>query len=204
MGKLYGYARCSTNEVKQDIERQKAELRQLGVDDRHMYFEYITSKADIRIELFKVLDLVQEGDTIISTELSRITRNVKELCEIIEFAKNKKIILHLGNFHFDCSKDLDAMQEGMLKMMAVFAELERNMTSERVKSGLQNAKRKGKVLGRRKVTYKDIPSDVKRMYRLYTIGEINKSKYAKACGISRPTLDKYLRLIEEHQKNKNG
>ena len=46
-----------------------------------------------------------------------------------------------------CIISVDPMTEGMLKMMGVFSELERNMISQRVKSGLQNAKAKGKQLG---------------------------------------------------------
>lgn len=50
------------------------------------------------------------------------------------------------------------MTEGMLKMMGVFSELERNMISQRVKSGLQNAKAKGKQLGRPTTSTDDIPN----------------------------------------------
>ena len=37
---IYGYARCSTNEKKQDIERQKRELRQSGAAEKNIFFEY--------------------------------------------------------------------------------------------------------------------------------------------------------------------
>ena len=36
----YGYARCSTNELKQDIDRQKRELIKQGVAEENIYFEY--------------------------------------------------------------------------------------------------------------------------------------------------------------------
>ena len=71
---------------------------------------------------------------IIATEVSRFTRSTLQLCEIIEFVKKNHIKLVLGTFEVDCSKELDPMTEGMLKMMGVFAELERNMISQRVKS----------------------------------------------------------------------
>ena len=50
------------------------------------------------------------------------------------------------------------MTEGMLKMMGVFSELERNIISQRVKSGMENAKSKGKAIGRPAVTADDIPA----------------------------------------------
>ena len=72
---------------------------------------------------------VIEGDTIIATEVSKITRSTKQLHEVIEFAKETKIKLILGNLVVDCTKQLDAMTEGMLKMIGVFSEMKRNMIS---------------------------------------------------------------------------
>lgn len=137
---IYGYARCSTNEKLQDINRQIRELKQQGATDTTIYLEYESGTKVNRAELMKLLNVVQCGDTILATEVSRITRSTKQLCEIIELAKEKHIKLILGNFVVDCSRELDPMTEGMLKMMGVFSELERNITSQRVKSGMQNAK----------------------------------------------------------------
>lgn len=198
MNNIYGYCRCSTNETKQDISRQERELKALGViNKKHIYKEYESGIKINRIELQKLLDIVGEGDTIVATEVSRITRSTKQLCEIIEFAKEKKIKLVLGSFIVDCTKALDPMTEGMLKMMGVFSELERNMISQRVKSGVANARAKGKLIGRPKINFKDVPQKVKDMYDLFKSGSINKTDYAKICNISRPTLDKYLKIITE-------
>lgn len=107
----YGYSRCSTNEKQQDITRQIRELKNQGVDEENIYFEYASGIKEDRTELKKLLAVVKKGDTIIATEVSRITRSTKQLCEIIEFAKNKHIRLILGNFIVDCSKELDPMTE---------------------------------------------------------------------------------------------
>lgn len=155
---IYGYARCSTNEELQDINRQVRELKQRGATDTTIYLEYESGTKTNRAELQKLLQVLQSGDTILTTEVGRITRSTKQLCEIIELAKKKKIKLVLGNFAYDCTKELDPMTEGMLKMMGVFSELERNITSQRVKSGMQNAKAKGKTIGRPPVTADDIPA----------------------------------------------
>ena len=81
------------------------------------------------------------------------------MIEIIDIAKEKHLKLILGTFEVDCTGDtLDPMVEGMVKMMGVFAELERNMISERVTSGMRNAAAKGKVIGRPHTTVADIPS----------------------------------------------
>ncbi|CAG7839568.1 recombinase family protein [Clostridium haemolyticum] len=193
---IYGYARCSTDNIKQDITRQTRELKVLGVEKNNIYFEYASGTKVDRQQLTRLMDIVVEGDTIIATEVSRITRSSKQLCEIIEFAKDKKIKLILGNFIVDCTKELDPMTEGMLKMMGVFAELEKNMISQRVKSGMANARAKGKVIGRPQTTKEDIPSNIINAIELLKNKNINKSQCARMCNISRPTLDKYIKIIE--------
>ena len=193
---IYGYARCSTNEKMQDIQRQVRELKQQGATDTTIYLEYESGAKEDRAELNKLLQIVKPHDTIIATEVSRITRSTKQLCEIIELAKTRNLKLVLGNFVVDCSKELDPMTEGMLKMMGVFSEIERNITSQRVKSGMQNAKAKGKSIGRPSVTADDIPGVFYKHYPKYQKGEINKKDLSRLCSLSYPTVYKYLKMIE--------
>jgi DNA invertase Pin-like site-specific DNA recombinase len=193
---IYGYARCSTNEKMQDINRQVRELKQQGATDTTIYLEYESGTKVNRAELTKLLNVVQAGDTIIATEVSRITRSTKQLCDIIELAKEKHIKLVLGNFVVDCSKELDPMTEGMLKMMGVFSELERNIISQRVKSGMKNAKAKGKKIGRPTTTADDIPSSFYKHYPKYKNGDINKMEFSRLCSLSYPTIYKYLNIVE--------
>lgn len=197
---LYGYARCSTDNTKQDITRQTRELKALGVTTNNIYLEYASGTKTDRIEFNKLLDKVEQGDTIIATEVSRITRSTKQLCEVIELAKIRRIKLVLGSFIVDCIKELDPMTEGMLKMMGVFSELERNMISQRVKSGMANAKAKGRLIGRPTTTKEDIPVAVVKAYDLLKSGKINKSECARMCDISRSCLYKYIKIIEESDK----
>lgn len=194
---IFGYARCSTNEKEQDIYRQIRELKRQGATDKTIYFEYESGTKVNRTELLKLLDAVKPGDTVLATEVSRITRSTKQLCDIIELAKNRQIKLVLGSFVVDCSKELDPMTEGMLKMMGVFAELERNMISQRVKSGMENAKAKGKKIGRPCVTADDIPAIFYKHYPKYVKGEINKKEFSRLCSLSYPTIYKYLRIVEK-------
>ena len=193
---IYGYARCSTNEEMQDINRQIRELKQLGATDKTIYREYESGMNHDRVELQRLLEAVETGDTIVATEVSRITRSTKQLCEIIEFVKKKHIKLVLGSFVVDCTSELDPMTEGMLKMMGVFSELERNMISQRVRSGLQNAKAKGVKLGRPTTSENQIPSSFYKHYPKYKRGEINKAEFARLCSLSYPTILKYIAIVE--------
>ena len=122
--------------------------------------------------------------------------SLKTLLPYIEFAKDRKIKLVFGTFIVDCSSDLDPMTEGMLKMMGVFSEIERNIISQRVKSGMDNAKAKGKTIGRRKTTIADIPNVFLKHYDKYKKGELSKMDLSRLCDISYPTVYKYIGILE--------
>lgn len=193
----YGYARCSTNESKQDINRQKRELQTMGVKPSNIYYEYCSGVKQDKEQWSILMSKIQKGDTIVCTEVSRITRSTKQLCEVIEMARDVGIKLVIGSFVVDFTSDkLDAMTEGMLKMMGVFAEMERNIISERVKSGMANAKAKGKEIGRPKMTGDKIPSVFMKYYPMYKKGEINVTELSKLCEMSRTTVYKYIELLK--------
>lgn len=196
---VFGYARCSTDETKQDINRQIRELKTLGcIDKDKMYFEYESGTKVDRVELNKLLERVQSGDTIVTTEVSRITRSTKQLCEIVELAQQKQLKLVIGAFVVDCSRgELDPMTEGMLKMMGVFAEMERNMISQRVKSGMANAKAKGKIVGRPTTTIENLPSIFIKHYPKYKAKQINQLELARLCNMTRQSIAKYIKIYEE-------
>lgn len=195
----YGYARCSTNESKQDITRQIKELKQYGVSEDNIYLEYESGTKVNRIELNRLLDVVKDGDTIVTTEVSRITRSTKQLCDLIELVKAKHIKLIIGNsMTVDCTQgDIDPMTKAFLQMAGVFAELERNMIVARIRSGMENAKAKGKHIGRREATKDDIPPMFMRYYQEYKADKYNVTELAKLCGMSRTTVYKYIRIIEQ-------
>ena len=162
-----------------------------------IYFEYESGTVVNRPELAKVLEHIAAGDTLIALEVSRLTRSLKQLCDIVELARERKIKLVIGTLIIDCTGPMDAMTEAMLKIMGVFSELERKMTIERIRSGLAHAKAKGVRLGRPRVLAKDIPKKVQDKFALYKSGGITKVEYAKLCNISRPTLYKYIALMTD-------
>lgn len=196
----YGYCRCSTNETKQDVNRQKRELLDMGAKVDTLYMEYESGTKKNRPELNKMLAALQPGDTIVTTEISRITRSTKQLCDIIELIKEKRVQLIVKNsVTLDCRKgdDIDPMTKAFLQMAGVFAELEHDMICDRVKSGVANAKAKGVKLGRRLLTIEGVPAKVKDNFDRYREGYLTKTEYAKICDISRPTLDKYIAIMTD-------
>ena len=198
----YGYARCSTSEERQDINRQKRDLMALGVDDeKNIYWEYESgSKAD-RPEFSKLLDIVKPGDTILATEVSRLTRSTKQLCEVLDIVKERKLKLIIGSFVVDCTtEELDPMTKGMLMMWGVFSEMERDIISNRVKSGMANAREIGSRIGRPEITIDTIPASFWKLYHRYSNKQLSISEMAKIAGCSRATIYKYIRIIENSEK----
>lgn len=193
---IYGYARCSTNEDKQDINRQIRELKAAGAEE--VIFEYEHGDSAVKQNLQMLLDTVREGDTVITLEVSRLSRSTKQLCEIIEVIRNKHLrLMIVGSVTIDCRNgELDAMSAAFLQMAGVFSELELQMIRARVKSGVANAKAKGKKVGRPKLTKEDIPQAFYRHYPAYAAGKMNITELARVCDLSRPTVYKYIDMIK--------
>ena len=195
MSKTYGYARCSTTEDKQDINRQIRELKAAGADE--IVFEYEHGDAVVKQQLQSLLDTAQEGDTIVTLEVSRLTRSTQQLCEIVNIIKQKRLrLVIVGSITVDCrTGQIDPMSQAFIQMSAVFAELELSIIRARVKSGMENAKAKGRQIGRPRVTKEDIPANFLRHYLAFVAGKLNISELARVCGMSRPTVYKYLKLL---------
>lgn len=197
-GTIYGYARCSTDESRQDIDRQKRDLKALGVENPdNIYWEYESGANTDRVQLNRLLDIIKEGDTIIVTEVSRLTRSMRHLCDIIQTIQEKKLRLIIGEFVADCrNNELDAMSQGMIMMWGVFAQMERKIIKDRIKSGMDNAKAKGVKIGRPKRTSDNLPPKFTQYYPLYKEEKITVSDFAKVLGCTRNTLYKYIHLYE--------
>ncbi|WP_283699364.1 recombinase family protein, partial [Clostridium perfringens] len=82
---LVGYARVSTEE--QSLDRQIDLLVEYGVDKRNIYQEKISGTKAYREQLDKMIEELQEGDTVIITDLTRISRSTKDLLNIIDKIK---------------------------------------------------------------------------------------------------------------------
>ena len=193
---IYGYARCSTNENRQDIDRQVRELKAAGADE--VFLEYEHGDAAVKHQLFTLLDTAESGSQILVLEISRLARSTKQLCDIIDKIKEKRLCLRvLGSITVDCtSGTLDPMTNAFVQMSGVFAELELRIIRERVRSGMANAKAKGAKIGRPQTTADNIPELFYKYYPAYASNRINKAELARLAKISRTSVYKYLRVVE--------
>ena len=197
---IYGYCRCSTNieSGKQDVAYQVRELKELGATRETIYIEYESGANTDRAELNKLLGILRQGDIIVTTEVSRITRSTKQLCDLISFIQEKQLKLIIKNsITIDCTNgNMDAMSKAFLQIAGVFAELERGMIKQRIKSGIDNAKDKGKKLGRPKTEVDNIPYAFYKHYQKYKKGQITKKDLSRLCELSYPSIYKYINIIE--------
>lgn len=193
---IYGYSRCSTNETKQDINRQVRELKAAGAEE--IFMEYEHGDAKIKSQQQAMFTQAQAGDTITVLEVSRLARSTQQLCEIIDTVREKHLrLVIVGSITLDCrSGQPDPMSEAFLQMAGVFSQLELSMIRMRVRSGMANARAKGKKIGRPQVSVDSIPAIFLRHYPAYRSGALNVSELARVCGVSRTTVYKYIGLLE--------
>ena len=194
---VYGYSRCSTNETKQDINRQVRKLKAAGAEE--IFMEYEHGDAKIKSQQQAMFAQAQAGDTITVLEVSRLARSTQQLCEIIDIVREKHLrLVIVGSITLDCrSGQPDPMSEAFLQMAGVFSQLELSMIRVRVRSGMANARAKGKRIGRPQVTVEDLPSAFLRHYPAYQKGTLNVSELARVCGVSRTTVYKYIELLDK-------
>ena len=192
----YGYARCSTNETKQDINRQVRELKTAGAEE--IFIEYEHGDSKIKSQQATMFGQATAGDTVIVLEVSRLARSTQQLCEIIECVRQKCLrLVIVGSITLDCRNgQADPMSEAFLQMAGVFSQLELAMIRSRVRSGMENARAKGRQIGRPQVSKEDIPAAFLRHYPAHKNGQLNISELARVCDISRTTAYKYNSLLE--------
>lgn len=192
----YGYARCSTNETKQDINRQVRELKTAGADT--LFLEYEHGDSKIKSQQEAMFAQAQAGDTILTLEVPRLARSTQQLCEIIDRVREKRLrLVIIGSITLDCREGrADPMSEAFLQMAGVFSQLELAMIRERVRSGMANAKAKGKQIGRPQTTKDSVPAIFLRHYPAYKNGQLNITELSRVCDLSRTTIYKYISLLE--------
>ncbi|MBY4679112.1 recombinase family protein [Marinobacterium arenosum] len=153
---VYGYARVSSTDQSLDIQKERLEAHGCTVIRSEKVSG--TSRAG-RSELDLILELIQEGDTLVVTRIDRLARSLKDLQDIVHDLKAKGAFLQATDQSIDTS---NAAGKAFLDMLGVFAEFETNLRRERQMEGIAKAKAKGVYKGR-KPTAREKAEDVKRL-----------------------------------------
>ncbi|KXY39375.1 recombinase [Bacillus cereus] len=173
----FGYMRVST--IDQNLDRQEQQLKEAGCE--RIFFGKVTGIKRNRPELNRILEFLRYGDTVIVTDLTRLSRSTKDLIEIAELISQKGA--NLKSLKESWLDTTTAHGKMLFTVFAGIAQFERDLTSERTKEGILAAKTRGKYPGRPKT------DEEKVNYALYLIEQgRNRTDAAEKSGISRMTL----------------
>jgi DNA invertase Pin-like site-specific DNA recombinase len=186
MGKIYGYARVSTRGQLKDgnsIESQEQQLKDNGATK--IYSDSFTGTKIDRPELDKLLNILQEGDTIIVTKLDRIARSLSQGSYLVNELINKGVKVNILNIGI---MDNTPSSKLIRNIFFSFAEFERDMIVERTQEGKAIAKTKDGFKEGRPKEY--APKQIEHALSLLSIngGEYSYKQVAEITGISKSTL----------------
>lgn len=178
------YVRVST--IEQNEARQLEALKKYDIEK--WYIEKVSGKDTNRPKLQEMLDFVRDGDIVYIHDFSRLARSTKDLLEILENLTAKGVNLVSNKENLDTTS---ATGKLMITVIAAINEFERQNLLERQREGIEIAKREGKFKGGQ--VKKIDEAAFNNAYDRYKSREINKTQFAEALKISRPTLDKILK-----------
>ena len=187
---IIGYARCST--ADQNLDWQVDALKQYGCEN--IFQEKFTGTTKERPELSILLRTLRKGDTIIICELTRLSRSVKDLFDLVE-----KIDKAGANIKSLKEPWLDTTTPQGRLLFTIFSgvsQFERELIVERTRAGLKAARAHGRKGGHPKVN-KDT---IEQAMTLYDSQKYPVSQILKMSGICRRTLYKYINLRKEEQE----
>lgn len=180
------YIRVST--LEQSTERQEVALKEIVMD--RYYIEKASGKNTDRLEFKNMMEYIRDGDTLYIESISRLARSTKDLLNIIEQLKNKKV----GMVSLKENIDTHTPQgKFMLTIFGAMAELERENILQRQKEGILVAKANGKLFGR---PFIDIPKDFENIYTEWKSGKIKAVEAFKTLKLKKTTFYKLIKIYE--------
>lgn len=185
----FGYARVSTDD--QDTQAQRDALRTAGCDDRHIFTEAASGGRWDRPELHRLLDQLREGDVVVVWKLDRLSRSLKDLLAIMERIDQAGAGFRSLTEAIETTTPAGRM---MMQMLGAFAEFEREMIRERTRAGLEAARKKGRVGGRRPKLNQEQRQEALRMID----GGRSQADVARLFKVSPSTIS---RLAAKHRQS---
>jgi DNA invertase Pin-like site-specific DNA recombinase len=187
---IYGYARVSSIGQAKDgnsLEAQEKALREKGCEK--IYSEAFTGTTTHRPEFSKMIDILQEGDTLVVTKLDRFSRTADEGARLVKELHCKGVIIDILNMG---RVDNTPMGKLMVTMLLAFAEFEHDNIIERLNTGKAIAKSHGKKTDGR---YRKDPPDFQKFLKKQKDGELSVKECCKELGISRATWYNKLKEV---------
>lgn len=198
---IYGYLRVSTD--KQSLENQKFEINRYCNKENISVDRWVTetisgTKNFEERKLGKMIKKLNKDDVLVCSEISRLGRNLFQIMMILNICMQKGIQVWTIKDNYRLGMDIQS--KVLAFAFGLLAEIERDLISQRTKEALARLKAEGKKLGRekgslnRKHKLDGKQEEIKRMLSQ----KISQNKIAKLFGVSRLTMNKYVR---QHLKN---
>lgn len=179
---IYGYARIS--DKTQQIQAQVEQLEEYGCEE--IVQEVITGIAKEKEKLVGLIERLQKGDRLVVTRVDRLGRNTLQLLQLIEELKQKEVNLVILNLGFDLNNEIG---QAVLTILSAFSQMERDILKEKQKIGIQSARSRGVMLGRKpKYTKKSFEKAVIDYMEGSTVEEVSVTY-----NIPRSTFYKFLK-----------
>lgn len=195
---MYGYARVSTSGQAKDgnsLEDQKNKLIVAGVKTEDIIEESYTGTTTNRPEFSKLIDKLQDGDTLVVTKLDRFARTVTQGVELIQRLVDKGVTVNVLNMGVMDNKPTNKL---IMTVMLAFAEFERDMIVERTQEGKRMAKQQpGYREGRPRMP----KAQTDHAMELLASGKSYK-QVSQDTGISKSTLQRRMREKKYVEKEK--
>lgn len=156
--KTYGYMRVSTDD--QDFKLQEDALNRYGVD--FIFSDKMTGARMDRPGLKRAIKVMRPGDKLVIWKLDRLGRNTRGVIDAAESMEKAGIKLHSLTEMIDTSTGMGTL---FFTMIAAFAQMERDMISERTKAGIAAHKARGGTMGKKHFV-KDYPLRLARAREL--------------------------------------
>ena len=158
-----------------------------------VYIDKMTGATKDRPQLQELLEDLSKDDVVVVNSIDRLSRSTKDLLDIVDTVKSKGAGLKILDMNIDTST---AQGEFFLTVLGAIGQLERKTIKERTKEGIAIAKSKGKYTGRKKGAISLKGDALERFKRFYKLG-MNKTELAKEFNVSRPTIYKWIKVLEE-------
>ena len=155
---LIAYIRVSS--VGQSLEVQRDKMLAAGITPDHIFEEKRSGVDSNRPALKEALRFARKGDIFVITKIDRLARSATDLLSIVKELEDKGVALMVLDQSIDTSSPAG---RAMLQMLAVFAEFETAIRSERQMDGIAKAKDNGTKFGRKAQATPDVISDIRRM-----------------------------------------
>ncbi len=195
--KIIAYLRIST--ADQDCDNQRLAILDYAHKHKMTIDEFISIQVSSRKTLkqrgiLELLDSLEPEDILLVSELSRLGRSVGQIIHMVDYLIRNRIRLVAIKESIELYGKQDIHTKVMITMFSLFAEIERDLISERTKEGIAAARAKGKAIGRPKGALGKSKLDGKEEeIRLLLKKEVGVTSIAKIMDVSRTTLRHFIK-----------